>query len=209
MNSQYLQWIIGPNRGNVEPIEMLQDGQTSEDVVILPNGNRLPTSKVGTEFIILPDKSAALSLIDLEIMYPKQAVRKPQQKQRQAQQPQAVDHAALMGIPINAEQPSVQEKPRRQQASTFASDLLSRSKKTLTGVTVDLPVEMPPQKFFDMINETFDDATVSEILDLIIHSIDKAELNTAIKNSILTFYGATHAGQPRTTAAESADNSIG
>ena len=72
MSNQYLQWISGQRRGEVESVEMLQDGQTFEDVVVLSNGRKFPMSKVGKDFIILPNSSAALPPLELDLMYPKE-----------------------------------------------------------------------------------------------------------------------------------------
>jgi formylmethanofuran:tetrahydromethanopterin formyltransferase len=48
---------------------------------------------------------------------------------------------------------------------------------------------MPTSAFFNMINETFDESTVNEVIDIIIDSIDQDTLKTSMKQSITKFYG--------------------
>ncbi len=47
---------------------------------------------------------------------------------------------------------------------------------------------MPTAEFFEMINKTFDDNTINEVLDLIVDSVKTEEINKSIKNSITNFY---------------------
>lgn len=196
MNNQYLQWLTGPRRGEVETAEMMQDGQTFEDVVIVSGGGRIPMSKIGKDFIILPTASAALSQIDLDVMYPKpnqKQNRRADQKQRRQEEPAVqTDHASILGFDPspNAEpQPSTQERHRQKKHSSFASDLLTRAKKNDTKITLELQLEMPTSSFFSMINETFDESTVDEVMDIIIDSVDQSVIRSSMKESIIKFYG--------------------
>jgi len=181
MNNQYLQWISGQRRGEVESVEMLQDGQTFEDVVVLSNGRKFPMSKVGKDFIILPNSSAALPPLELDLMYPKE--------QRAKEKPLNKAHQEMMGVSL--EPPAQNEKPVKQKKthSTFATDLFSRSKKSKTDIGFQITVDMPSQSFFAMLNDTFDETTINEVIDIIAESIDPNELKDSIRNSILNFYG--------------------
>jgi len=191
MSSQYLQWVSGQNRGTVEAVEMMQDGQTFEDVAILPNGRRVPMSKVGTDFIILPSSGAALSQMDLDVMYPKPVKqnRPSGQKKHQREEvpPPASDHANLLGFDPSS--PVEQEPPKKKKVSSFASDLLTRAKKNDTKIMVELDADMPTQSFFAMVNDTFDESTVDEVIDIIIDSIDTEKIRESVKQSIINFYG--------------------
>jgi hypothetical protein len=170
---------------------MMQDGQTFEDVAILSNGRRVSMSKVGTDFIILPSSGAALNQIDLDVMYPKPV--KPNRpsgqkhQQREDDNPPLSDHASLLGFDPSA--PVAQEAPKRKKRSNFALDLLTRAKKNDTKITVELDAEMPTQSFFEMVNNTFDESTVDEVVDIIIDSIDTEKIRESVKNSIINFYG--------------------
>lgn len=182
MNNQYLQWISGPKRGEVESVEMMQDGQTFEDVVILSNGRKIPMSKVGKEFIVLPSANAALPQFDLDMMYPNEQKRSPKQSAPK-------NHSDILGLDIvQSEKPAKQIKKQ----SSFASDLFSRSKKTETKIDFNVSVDMPSSSFFKMLNETFDDATINEVIDIIVDSIDQNELKNSIRKAITNFYGETH-----------------
>lgn len=196
MNNQYLQWITGPKRGEVETAEMMQDGQTFEDVVILSGGRKVPMANVGKDFIILPSAGAALKQLDLDVMYPKPAVkqnRKAEQRQnRSAESPVQADHAGILGFDpssAGADPPVQRERQRQNKHSSFATDLLTRAKKNDTNITLDIKLEMPTSAFFNMINETFDESTVNEVIDIIIDSIDQDTLKTSMKQSITKFYG--------------------
>jgi hypothetical protein len=180
MSNQYLQWISSKRRGQVEQVELMQDGQTSEDVVVLPNGGKISMSKVGKEFIILPSTSSALSEFDLNMMYPVENFEKRPNKPVVKK-----EHREMMGIEPAA---NVQPQQKKPVKSSFSSDLLSRSKKKETTVRIDLVIEMPTAEFFEMINKTFDDNTINEVLDLIVDSVKTEEINKSIKNSITNFY---------------------
>jgi hypothetical protein len=180
MSNQYIQWLSGNRRGQVESVELMQDGQTSEDVVLLSDGGKISMSKIGKAFIILPATSAALNELDLNMMYPIES-----NEQRVNRKPIKKEHQEMMGMQV--EEP-IKQQPRKQVRSSFSSDLLSRSKKTKTRVSVDLIIEMPMIEFFDMINKTFDDDTVKEVIDLIVDTVDTQEMKQSIKNSIINFY---------------------
>lgn len=183
MNNQYLQWISGPRRGEVESIEMMQDGQTFEDVVILPNGKRIAMSKVGKEFIILPSANAALPQFDLDMMY-------PNEQKKSSKQSAPKDHSDILGFdPAQNEKPINQPVKQPKKQSSFASDLFSRSKKIKTKIHFDLNVDMPSSSFFSMLHETFDEETINEVIDIIIDSIDQTELKNSIRRNIIYFYG--------------------
>jgi hypothetical protein len=181
MNNQYLQWITGQRRGEVESVEMMQDGQTSQDVAILSNGRKVPMHNVGKDFIILPTAGAALNKFDLDMMYPID-VPKPQVKKQ---------HQDIMGMDIAAPVESPTPPAKQKKASTFASDLLGRSKKEQRTITVNISMEIPTAAFFSMINQTFDESTINEVVDIIADSIDRQELTNSIKESIVNFYGET------------------
>jgi hypothetical protein len=196
MNNQYLQWLSGPKRGEVETAEMMQDGQTFEDVVIVSGGGKIPMSKIGKDFIILPAANAALSQIDLDVMYPKpnpKQNRRADQKQRRQEAPAVqTDHVSILGFDPSNDSPSeprVQERQRPKKHSSFATDLLTRAKKNDTKITLELQVEMPSSAFFSMMNETFEESTVNEVIDIIIDSIDQEALRNSMKQSIIKFYG--------------------
>jgi hypothetical protein len=184
MNNQYLQWVGGSNRGNVEPVELTQDSQTFQDFAVLSNGQRLPMSKLGVDFIIIPNSADALSKIDLDIMYPIQRTQ-PVKKNKQ-QIPE--HHSAILGLDEPVTEKSEPPKQRNHQKS-FASDLLSRAKKINDKVPFELEIEIPSRSFFKMINETFDESTIDEIIDIIADSIDKKVLRETIKKSIINIYG--------------------
>ena len=156
MNNQYLQWLSGPKRGEVETAEMMQDGQTFEDVVIVSGGGKIPMSKIGKDFIILPAANAALSQIDLDVMYPKpnpKQNRRADQKQRRQDAPAVqTDHVSILGFDPSNDSPSeprVQERQRPKKHSSFATDLLTRAKKNDTKITLELQVEMPSSILLD------------------------------------------------------------
>lgn len=177
MNNQYLQWITGKKRGEVESVELMQDGQTFEDLVLLSNGGKISMTKIGKDFIILPSTSNALSSLDLDMMYP---LERPEKRNKPSIKK---EHQEIMGIE-SASSPPV----KKQQKSSFASDLLSRSKKTNINLAIDLNVEMPSYEFFDMINKTFDEQTINEVIDLIVESIKNEDVRLSIRNSINKFY---------------------
>jgi len=180
MNNQYLQWLSGNRRGQVESVELMQDGQTSEDVVMFSNGGKVSMSKIGKEFIILPSASSALNELDLNMMYPVES-----NEQKSNRSPIKKKHQEMMGMQVDE---PVRQQPKKQVRSSFSSDLLSRSKKEKTKISVDLTIEMPTAEFFDMINKTFDDDTVKEVIDIIVDTVDAQEMKQSIKNSILNFY---------------------
>jgi hypothetical protein len=184
MNDQYIQWLKGPSRGSVEAIhEMKQDGQTFEDVVVLSNGKTVSMTGIGKNFIILPSASSALPTIELDLMYPPES-----QKQNRKAKPQT-EHAQILGFSPDEPQPIQEPKQKKQQRSSFASDLISRAKKNPSSMNVSIQIEMPSSSFFSMINETFDESTVEEVMDIIIDGIDKDLIRQAIKESINKFYG--------------------
>jgi hypothetical protein len=185
MNDQYVQWLKGPSRGSVETIhEMKQDGQTFEDVVVLSNGKTMSMSGIGKNFIILPSAGSALSPTELDLMYPPES-----QKQNRRAKPQQ-EHAQILGFSPDEPQPREEPKQKKQpQRSSFASDLISRAKKNPSSLDVSIEVEMPSSSFFSMINETFDESTVEEVMSIIIDGIDRDLIKQAIKESIINFYG--------------------
>lgn len=192
MSNHYLQWLTGQRRGEVESAEMMQDGQTFEDVVILSSGRRVPMTQVGKEFIILPSASAALNAMDLDVMYPKPSIktnRIPQKQKRPVQDAPPLDHASIMGLDAPEAETSRKERPVQKQRSTFASDLLSRAKKNGTEVSINLSIDMPTSAFFKMLQETFDDSTVTEIVDILVDSVDIDKVKTAVKETIIKYYG--------------------
>lgn len=175
-NSQFLQWISGPGRGQTEVIEqMMQDGQTSRDMIILSGGRNIDMADVGKKFIILPSREFELSMSDLNAMYPEQKGRdKMREGLRNIDQPQ----------------PSRKSAPqKRQPVSSFSSDLLSRAKRENTLLNLELDMELPTKSFFKMINDTFDEGTVNEVLDLLIQSIDQEKIKSSIKEKIINSYG--------------------
>lgn len=185
MNDQYIQWLKGPSRGSVEPIhEMRQDGQTSEDVVVLSNGKTIPMAGIGNNFIILPSAGNALNQVELDMMYPNDT-----QKMNRKPKPKS-EHAAMLGF--TPEEAPVKEAPKQknqQPRSSFANDLISRAKKNKIDVGFSLDIDMPSTSFFSMINETFDEKTVQEVIDIIIDGIDKELIKQSIRTSIINFYG--------------------
>lgn len=192
MSNHYLQWLTGQRRGEVESAEMMQDGQTFEDVVILSNGRKVPMAQVGKDFIILPSASAALNSIDLEVMYPKPSVktnRVAQKQKRLQQEALPADHASIMGLDAPSEEEPKRERPTQKKASSFASDLLSRAKKNETMLSLELLVQMPTDAFFRMLQDTFDDATIGEIIDILVDSVDIDQIKTTMKETIIKYYG--------------------
>ena len=87
--------------------------------------------------------------------------------------------------PVRNEKPTKQKKTH----STFATDLFSRSKKAKMDIAFQIAVDMPSQSFFAMLNDTFDETTINEVIDIIAESIDPDELKNSIRNSLLNFYG--------------------
>lgn len=198
MNSQYVQWLSGPRRGEIETAEMMQDGQTFEDVVIVSGGTKIPMSNMGKDFIVLPSATAALKPADLDVMYPKPNTKQNRRAQQKQQGPSPVennDHANILGFDPsqNPSGPSTTpvENPRPKKNNSFASDLLSRAKKNETAVQFELAVGLPSAEFFSMINGAFDEATVEEVMDIIIDTIDRDAVRNSIKESITKFYGGT------------------
>lgn len=198
MNSQYVQWLSGPRRGEVETAEMMQDGQTFEDVIIVSGGAKVSMSKIGKDFIVLPSAAAALSHTDLDVMYPKPNLkqnRRAQQKQPDTQQVSRNDHASILGFdpsqnsPIPRDVPAETTLPKKN--NSFAGDLLSRAKKNETTVKFELSVGLPSAEFFSMVNGAFDEATVEEVMDIIIDAIDRDVVRNSIKQSIIKFYEGT------------------
>lgn len=183
-NQQYMQWISGKKRGEIESVEMMQDGQTFEDIVLLSNGGKIPMSKIGKDFIILPSSSSALSALDLDLMYPIETIGKVNRS------PVKKEHQSIMGMDVVNDAMPVQQQ-KKPPKSTFASDLLSRSKKSVKTIKVNLSVEIPSSEFFDMINKTFDEQTVNEVIDLISDSIKAEDIKQSIKTSIIHFYEDT------------------
>lgn len=175
-NSQFLQWISGPSRGQTEVIEqMMQDGQTSKDIIILSGGRNVEMTEVGKKFIILPSREFELSASDLNSMYPEQRSR---DRMREGLR--------------NVDQASSQKKQvpqKRQQVSSFSSDLLSRAKRENTKLSIELDMDLPTKSFFKMINDTFDENTVNEVLDLLIQAIDQEKIKSVIKEKIINSYG--------------------
>jgi len=187
MNNQYLQWIIGSNRGNVEPVELTQDSQTFEDFAVLSNGQRIPMSKLGKDFIVIPTKENALGRIDLDMMYPIESPEVLKQKRVKSESAIPDQHMAMLGLERVKEKPT--ETQSKKSRGTFSSDLLLRSKKSTEIVPIELEINLPTKSFFKMINETFDESTVNEVIDIIVESVSKEEINNAIKNSITKIYG--------------------
>lgn len=178
MNSQYLQWITGNRRGEIESVELLQNGQTSQDVAVLSNGNKVPMNNVGKDFIILPSTDAALSTFDMNMMYPIEREQKRSNKEVKR------EHQKMLGMEVEPQK--AEKKPVK---SSFSSDLLSRSKKSQTNFKVDFVINVPSKEFFEMINKTFDDATINEVVDLIVASVNNEDIRNSIKTSITNFYG--------------------
>ena len=198
MNSQYVQWLSGPRRGEIETAEMMQGGQTFEDVVIVSGGTKIPMSNIGKDFIILPSATDALKQADLDLMYPKPNTKQNRSASQKQQVPSPVknyDHANIMGFDPsqNPTGPSTTpvENPRPKKNNSFASDLLSRAKKNETTVQFELEVGIPSSEFFSMINGAFDEATVEEVMDIIIDTIDRDTVRNSIKKSITKFYVGT------------------
>lgn len=182
MSNQYLQWITGKRRGEVESVDLMQDGQTFEDLVLLSNGNKISMTKVGKEFIILPSTSAALSSLDLDMMYP---VERQVEKKKNRQQISR-EHQQIMGMDLEPVQPI-----KKQVKSSFSNDLLSRSKKSSTRITIDLTLDMPSIEFFEMINKTFDEQTVNEVVDILVDSVNTEDFKKSMRESINKFYEGT------------------
>jgi hypothetical protein len=176
-NNQYLQWISGPSKGQSEVIqELTQDGQTFRDVAILSGGRSVDMSEVGKKFIILPSQEFVLSPAEINAMYPETNPR----QDRMREGLQNVDERPRNTKQRNEKKPAV---------SSFSSDLLSRAKREDSSVDVSLDMQLPTKSFFKMMNDTFDEKTVDEVLELIIQSINQEELKKKIKESIINLYG--------------------
>lgn len=176
-NNQYLQWISGPSRGQSEAIqEMTQDPQTFRDIVVLSGGRSLDISEIDKKFIILPSREFVLSAEELNSMYPEQSPRQDRMR------------AGLVNVderPRNQKQRQEKKPP----VSSFSSDLLSRAKREDRDLELNISMQLPTKSFFTMMNDTFDEKTVNEVLDLIIQSIDQETIKDTIKQQIINLYG--------------------
>lgn len=194
MNDQYIQWLSGPMRGEIESAQLVHNGQTSKDVIVLSGGRELQTTQMTIDFILLPSSDAALNSVELDMMYPVPSQKKnrlPRNRDDSDMDSKNVEHMSIMGLDLDTQEEDQHRATNRSpqhRKNTFASDLLSRAKKVKTNVTLSLDIDIPSHSFFSMISETFDDDTIKDIMRIIVTSVDKSDLQAAIEMGIKKIY---------------------